>query len=262
MTTKKVIYCLVAIFILALALRVTRCLIVNRVDKDAILYVRMSDRIAKGELKKAYDLNPRIPPLYLYLMAQGKKLGIDSQIAGQAVSVLFGALLIFAVFSLGNTLFGRKMALMSAFIAAIMPSLIEISAMVMRDSLFVFLLFASLAFAVKAVRKFSILNWIFAGIFCALATMTRNEGIEIILAVICSIGFSLLFFHRGKMKNISKSFVGFILFMIFFVAVSFPVQIKMDQYGANWEVFSSRIVSYFDSFGDLSKRQVIKRESR
>ncbi len=250
------------IFCLALALRVARTFLTDRIDKDSVLYVNMAkDWVYQGK-EHAFERNPRIPPLYPSLMAAGEKAGLGAEFTGRAVSVLSGALLVIPVFMISRLLFTNvSVALLAAFLCAVHPSLIRISEDVLRDSLFLFLSVTALAFAVNAVDKvngISYLLWGLAGVFASLASMTRSEGAEFF--VICAVFLALSIFMG--MKHFQHYFAGVCLAFFVFIGVGLSAETAIDKTSSSWSLIDPRIKGYLESFVGMNEKNLKDREAK
>ena len=184
-----------AIALLSIGLRVAACHLSNRVDKDSVQYIRMAEDIGAQDERVAFSRNSRMAPLYPYAMAGLRRFGLDVETGGQIISVAAGVLLVLLVGALAREFFGRTAGFAAAFICATHPTLVLTSTEVMRDSLFLALLFASLLLAVQAARRFNSWKWLAAGALCALTTATRTEGFELLLALLAwaAVGWVLAF---------------------------------------------------------------------
>ena len=131
----RIFVLLLAIIALAFVLRTARYAIEHRLDKDSIGYISMAEKVAKGKINEAIYLNPRMPPLYISLLAFGEYSGVGAEAAGVIVSLLSGILIIIPVFLISRKIFGDNIGLISAFLVATHPYLIRLSTEVLRDEL-------------------------------------------------------------------------------------------------------------------------------
>ena len=256
---------LILMMIAGLIFRVARIFEDHYIDKDAVVYISMADKMADGHLKESFSIMPRIPPLYIALMALGKKIGIGTETAGNIISLLAGILLIIPVFVVAREIAGEKVALAAAFLATTHPYLIRDSAEVMRDSLFLTLLFTSIAFAVKAAGKEAYSRlWYLSGFFAALSILTRSEGNELLLAFPVWVLYEILSsWEKGDLKLVLKRFL-FSATAAFagFIIVAVPSQFFLFRNGSDWTMLDRRIFSYAESFMSLSKEQIIETEGQ
>jgi 4-amino-4-deoxy-L-arabinose transferase-like glycosyltransferase len=251
---------LMLIFIFALTMRIARYCLDSRIEKDAVLYINMAkDWDAKGA-KHAFDRNPRIPPLYIYLMMLGEKSGIGAEAAGVAISIIAGSLTVFSVFFIACALMDKKLALLAAFLAAIHPEFIRQSPEVMRDILFIFCFASSLAFFVQAISKKKVLLWAGGGFFAGLATLTRNEGLELILIPFVWAAVELIIHIINKKSSKDSPVVneqeaapnpipvilGLIVALVVFSIFTFPAEWALKDTSSTWTVIDERIPKYIN----------------
>ncbi len=258
---------LCAILAAGLLVRCVRLVLDHRVEKDSVLYVDMARDWDSGGVDRAFERNPRIPPLYVALMALGERIGVGAEATGVLVSMLAGALLPLGVFLLVRAFVRDDLALLAAFMAMAHPGLIRISAEVMRDGPFLSLAVYSLAFFALGAgsgRGRWWLWWTLGGVFAGLAVMVRSEGIELMLAFL---GWGVLELvllgwrayrgsgDRGEGEGAERPagrmairiLAGMVLAGVMFSSVSFPAQIALSGTSSTWTVVDHRILSYVRS---------------
>jgi 4-amino-4-deoxy-L-arabinose transferase-like glycosyltransferase len=252
---------LLLIFLLALSARTARYFLTNRIDKDSVAYIKISKDYLRKDFKYAFEHSPRMPPLYIFMMAGGEKIGIDAYYCGLIVSIFFGSIIVFAVFIAGKELFkDESLALLAALLAATHPFLVRLSADIMREPLFITLFAFSLAFVLLAIRKNFSWAWIPAGLFLGLADMVRSEAIEIIFVLFMWTGLELILNLKDYKKFLVKSACGIAIFLISFSAITFPVEYALRGSCSQWRVIDHRIAGYIDNFFNTGKKLVIKVE--
>ena len=253
------------ILFLALALRAVRPLLVDRITKDGPLYVYMVQDICNGDINRAFARNSRIPPLYLLMMAGLHKLGIPIETAGRLISIFAGALLIIPVYLIAEMIFNSRMGAMGAFLIAVNPDLIRSSAVIMRDSLFLLLLFAAVYFIMKAIKsdRWNLHFWSFAGISASLGAAVRTETIEILgIAILAMVIETVLLFREKKelLPVIRKWSVGTALLLGFYYLTSLPFASFLSGTPATWTIIDERIPGYLRTMLKSSKDEVIETE--
>jgi 4-amino-4-deoxy-L-arabinose transferase-like glycosyltransferase len=272
---KTVFRILLIIFAVALALRTTRCFLQDRIDKDAVYYLNMTRDAAAGDFERAFSWNTRIPPLYLFMTAGGTRLGLSPEAAGLLISVLAGALLVFPVFHLARKFTGNLAALISALMVATHPYLVRLSAEIMRDSLFLLLLFGALAAAVKATDEKHARWWYAAGFLSGLATLTRSEGNELLVALFVWSCWALVQAWRNRhcdgpsaeapasslplRRTLLSAVAAPITFLAIYLLTTLPVQFALNDTPSSWSVIDTRIVSFVGTFLD---REIDKTETK
>lgn len=258
----RTLFYFLLILVLAFSLRLARSFIDDNMDKDSVVYLWMAKSAATGDINGAVAYNLRMPPLYISLMAAGEYLGIGAFNAAMAVSVVAGTLLLIPVFSITRTLFNDKIALFASIIVATHPYLVRISAEIMRDSLFLFLIFAGLAFALKAAKEGKSLNWCVPGIFAGLAVMTRTEGIDLVFAIMLWFVVELYMSFRNKcvINMIKKTLSSAFCLLAAFLLVTLPVQLLLSETSSAWGPVDYRIMSFVRGFTALTTKEVLKLE--
>lgn len=253
------------ILLLALVLRAVRPLVVDRITKDGPLYVLMVQDINNGDLNKAFDRNTRMPPLYLFMMLGLHKIGMPIEIAGRLISIIAGTLLIIPVYLIAEMVFNSRMGAMGAFLIAVNPDLVRSSAKIMRDSLFLLLLFVAVYFIMKAMKsdKWNLHLWSLAGVSASLGAAVRTETIEILgIAILVMLVELFLLFREKKdlLPVINKWGVGTVLMLVLYFAVSIPFANVLAGTPSTWTIIDKRIPGYFKSMFRLSEDEVIKEE--
>ena len=233
---KKVIQILLLILLLGFSLRLARCYLVDNFDEDGVSYIRMGQYFAQGEIKKAIEIRPEIPLLYTYLVGVGTEAGFSAEYSGKYINFIAGLFIILALFLIARNVFNDKIALTAAFLGAVHPDFIEESTGIMRESLALCFMMFGLYFAMSAIKKFSWIKWCVAGLFTGLCALTRPEGMELLLVIPVWLVISFIFYSEERKDILLKALPGFILFIIFFFIVVFPVQIYFQKYGSIYNV--------------------------
>ncbi len=255
---------LLGIIALGFALRATRYAIEHRVDKDSVGYIAMAEMAAKGKVNEAIGLNPRMPPLYISLMTLGEYSGLGAETAGVIVSMLAGTFILIPVFLIARKIFGDKTGLVSAFLVATHPYLIRLSTEVMRDSLFIFLTFGAIAFAIHAAEHPGISwKWYLVGAFAGLAAMTRSEGSFLIAVIVLWSLLETAFLAKGALASFLKRTAGlFICVLAGFLLLVVPVQIILSDTPSRWSIIDYRIPDAIRTFTSMSKKEILEKEDR
>jgi 4-amino-4-deoxy-L-arabinose transferase-like glycosyltransferase len=122
------------------------------------------------------------PPLYSLAIAALMLFGVDGETAGIAVSILAGAALVFPVYAIAARLYGARAGLAAGAIIAFLPFAVDISVLVLSDSLFALLAASGLAVLVRTLDDGRRRNALIAGFLFGLAYLTRPEGLVLGLA--------------------------------------------------------------------------------
>jgi hypothetical protein len=246
---------LLLILLAAVCVRLARGLISDPVTKDSVLYVEMAEDWAAAGVKNAFDRNPRIPPLYIGLMAAGERLGLGAEVTGLLVAVLAGMLLPLAVFFLSRGLFMEmRPALLAAALAAAHPMLLRNSAEVMRDSLFLACFVSALALAAAGMTSLRWRAWCWwglAGLAAALAALTRDEGGELLLIIAV---WGAVEAWRGDgnfLPRLRRVAAGGAVFVLVYAMVLLPVWKGLAGTTSEWHPAPERLLKYGRAFGML-----------
>ena len=256
---------LLMLTLLAFSLRIARNVIINRISKDGVLYVRMAEHVQSGEQSTAFIENRRMPPLYILMIASAGRLGIPLESAAVLISIIAGSLLVMPIFLVVRLFFGTKIATFSGLLIAVHPSLVDISANVMRDSLFLGLFVFAFSSLVFAIDKNRLLFWGIAGCFTAWATATRAEGFELIIAVLLWMFVDIIMQKRedGTLKPAlvwSRTLAGPLIFLLLFFIASLPIINAVKGTASEWSVVDKRMVGYVKGLLHNSSEEVLKTE--
>jgi asparagine N-glycosylation enzyme membrane subunit Stt3 len=235
---KKTAYILFSIILLAFGLRLARCFLVDRFYKDGVIYIAMAQNFAGGDTKAGCALRPEMPPLFPYLMGIGERIGVSAEYSGKLMNLIFGVLAVFASFLVADLIFKKKIALLAAFLCAVNPVLVESSTGIMREETSLCFMLFSLFFILKSIKyeKYNFLNWIIAGILSAIAALIRPDGFEILVVLVVWLILSFIFCKTERMNIIRRVIPGFVVMLIFFASVVYPVQSYFNRYGSYYTV--------------------------
>jgi len=146
---------------------------------DGIEYINCAKAYASFDFSRA--LSHFYPPLYPVLIAFFNLFIREWELAGQVVSLVAGVLLIFPVYFLAMRLYGERIAILSALLAAVHPQLVIYSAQVRSESAYFALSAFALYFGWRAVSENRLFFFLLLGFFSSLSYLTRPEGICILL---------------------------------------------------------------------------------
>ena len=123
-------------------------------------------------------------PGYPYLLGGVYAVSGDSRTVGRLVGAALGALTVFLIYLLGRRVWGRRVGLWAAGLAAVFPPLVLLSRELLSETLFIPLLLAALLCVLNFRRSGGALRWaIAAGALCGLAALTRNTAIVLLVVV-------------------------------------------------------------------------------
>jgi 4-amino-4-deoxy-L-arabinose transferase-like glycosyltransferase len=253
------------ICVLAFSLRAIRPFVVDRIAKDGVLYVSVANDISQGNLNIAFRKNRRMPPLYVFMMAGLHKLGFNLETAGKLISIIAGVLLIIPVYLITEMIFKSRVAAMGAFLVAVNPDMIKISARVMRDSLFLAILFTAVYFVIKAMKteRWNLHFWSISGLLVSIGVAVRTESIEIIPITIIWMIVELISLKRDKkpiLPTAKRWSVGLLMLVSIYLIAAIPFIKTLEGTSSTWSIVDERIPGYFRTFLRLPEKDAIEVE--
>jgi 4-amino-4-deoxy-L-arabinose transferase-like glycosyltransferase len=181
-----------AIIVLAIALRLAAVAADDgyRPHNDAFEYDYYAQSIAAGDgyPRSGYLLQGGPTairgPGYPYLLAGTYALSDDSRTVGRLLGVGLGALTVFLLYLIAKRIWGRRIGLVAAALAAIFPPLILLSRDLVSETLFIPLMLAALLCVLEFRRTGGALRWAAAaGALCGVAALTRNTAVALMAPV-------------------------------------------------------------------------------
>jgi 4-amino-4-deoxy-L-arabinose transferase-like glycosyltransferase len=123
------------------------------------------------------------PPGYPFLLAAVYAIaGSAVPQIGRLVGALLGTLSVALIWLIAARLWGRRVAMCAAVIAAIAPPLVVLSTALVSEALFVPLVLAATAAAIEARRAKRPARWVVAtGVLLGAAALTRTNGLILLL---------------------------------------------------------------------------------
>ena len=135
----------------------------------------------------------------------------------------------------------------------------------MRDSLFLFLVFSAIAFAVCAADQSGVSRkWYFSGAFAGLAAMTRSEGTFCIAAIFIWILLETVLQARsGGFVGLLKKNTGLLACVIAgFLLMTVPVERYLADTPSRWSIADYRISDALRTFTAMSEKEIMEKEDR
>ena len=161
-----------------------------RPEQDAFDYDRHARSIASGdgypESGYVVDGGPTAlrPPGYPYFLGAVYAVSGDSVDAGRFANVALGGLAVLLLFLITRRIWGRRVGLVAAAMAAVFPPLILLSRDLLSESLFIALELAAVLCVLNFRRAGDALRWaVAAGVLTGLGALTRNPGIVLLIPI-------------------------------------------------------------------------------
>lgn len=149
------------------------------ITNDSVTYLFLAGEFATGNYGGI--LSVERPPLYPFMIWLFSLVFGDLELSGRMVSLFFGSLLIPAVFYLGKSLYGERVALYAAFFATVHPYFIRYSGDVLTESLYHFVFVLAVLAALKGVTLRSH-KWMFlTGLLTLFAYLIKPVGMGVLI---------------------------------------------------------------------------------
>jgi 4-amino-4-deoxy-L-arabinose transferase-like glycosyltransferase len=162
-----------------------------RPEQDAFDYDRHARSIASGDgyPESGYVVEGGAtalrPPGYPYFLGAVYAVSGDSIGAGRFANVVLGALAVLLLFLIARRIWGRRVGLITAGMAAIFPPLVLLSRDLLSESLFIALELGAVLCVLNFRRTGDQLRWaVAAGVLTGLAALTRNPGIVLAIPIV------------------------------------------------------------------------------
>ena len=123
-------------------------------------------------------------PGYPYFLGAVYALSGDSLTAGRLAGAALGALGVWLLYLIVRRIWGRRVGLVAAAMAAVFPPLVLLSRELFSESLFIVFELAALLCVLNFRRSGGAIRWAMAaGALCGLAALTRNTAFALLFAV-------------------------------------------------------------------------------
>jgi 4-amino-4-deoxy-L-arabinose transferase-like glycosyltransferase len=175
-------------------------LLANQLKEDPFHYSTQEAyraQTAKGVRLPIYLDRPlfKHPPLFVYLITLNYILFGSTYLSAVSVSIVFGSLMVLAVFFLGKVLYDDRVGMLAAFLLCIDPTHWVCSEKIwMETTLSFFILCAMLFFVLGWHRK---KYYLLSGLGIGLALLTKYPGV---LPLMIIVSYALLF-ERSLLKE-------------------------------------------------------------
>jgi len=195
------------ILLLGLGLRIVSILNSSTIEIDGTVYASLGEKVAKGSFREV--LKGVFPPLYPFLIGCFHIFIDDLELAGRFVSLVFGLLLIWAIFYFTKILYDEEKAVYGSCFIAIHPYLIRFSGQVLSESVATFFFTVGILFFYNGWIRNNIKHITLSAILISCTYLTRPE-------------FIIYFIPLSFFLLVKKRFLSAMIFFIFFLAFAFP----------------------------------------
>lgn len=152
--------------------------------RDSVLYIDLA-RVwhETGSIDGAIAYWPRFwfPPLSLYLGTLLMKCGLSPEWAMVGMNLVMGCCLPLIIYGLAKVVTeSERIALCSAVLIAVNPSVIRLALEAQRDMPYMFFCGLSWLFVCLGIRHEKVRNWLVAGILFSFSLLIRYETLEFV----------------------------------------------------------------------------------
>jgi Dolichyl-phosphate-mannose-protein mannosyltransferase len=231
------------ILLLALGLRCARVTQISRQPRDAMAYAAAADLLANSpdgwhEAFAVSNAMKRLPPMLITVMAFGAKCGLSALSTGIIYNIICGCLLSLGIFLCSRQIFKNyRYALFAAFLIAVSPYCIRISAIVLRDSSYYCWVVFALTAGTAGIVSDKLRYWYFFGFFAALSCLTRREGGELLLGLLLWLTIDIFINEKPFRQSIKKNIMVCLVAIGTFICLTLPIQIMLHNYTTcTWQI--------------------------
>ena len=187
----------------------------------------------KGGFYNSFVRDSFYPPLYSCLTTVSFDLFGVSLFSARLISAVFSILTLWVVFEMAYALYGRKVALISAVLLAIMPGYFWLSRLALLEVMLVFFFTLSLFFFLSWLNKPNNRLLVLSGLALGFGFLTKYQVVAVVVVMVAV----MLVLGRGQLKRL---FSRFPLLIVAALAVIIPWLIIVYQVLASY-VFSQWI---------------------
>lgn len=202
---------LLLVLLMALALRLFRHWQEPMISRDAQLYLHQGTLWADGSFTGLAGSGAEwIPPLLSWSIGCGIRCGSSAYMAGIAINIIAGMLLVSALFLFvrefcGNSLWG----MLGALFGAIVPEFIQLSIEIQREMLYLLFFTLTLWLVTQALRRQRLRYWGAAGFLFFPTVLSRYEVLELLVFIPLFLAYRFIL-DRKERKNSLKALVYFV----------------------------------------------------
>ncbi len=148
------------------------------ISGDGCEYIRMGMELRDGKpLTGSFDWPETMyGTLYPLLIGGVSKLGLSAEHAAYLLSLLFGTGLVLAAFLLARYVYGTRVGYFAAALFAVFPIFIGLSGSVFNETIYLTLWLFGIYWSIRALDSFRARDFLLAGIFFGLSTLSRPEA--------------------------------------------------------------------------------------
>jgi len=148
------------------------------ISGDGCEYIRMGMELRDGQpLTGSFEWPETMyGTLYPALIAGVSRMGLSAEHAAYLLSLLFGTALVLVAFLLARYVYGARIAYLAAALFAVFPVFVLLSGSVFNETIYLTLWLAGIYWSIRALDSFRPRDFLFAGLFFGLSTLSRPEA--------------------------------------------------------------------------------------
>ena len=165
---------------------------------DGVVYIRAAQSIEAGNLRLGFtNMSLNVYPLILLLL---HRTGLDWEPAAAVWGVVISSLVVLPLWGWVRRQFDDGVALAACLLYAVHPKMIEWSPEAMRDPTFWFLFMLAIYWLWRAITGVSYRYFLAAGAAVTLASLTRTEGLFLLIPLGLWTFWRFLALRTGRRK--------------------------------------------------------------
>lgn len=250
--TKNDLFTLMLLAVAGCGIRLYFVQFYDVISADGISYITIAKNFITG---KGLSAASHYPPFYPILVGLASVLTTDFEIAGLAVSITMGSLVVVPVYLLGVEFFNKRTGLIAAILTVTWPTLRYWSTNIMSQATYITLLMFGIYFLWRGYRKGSLIFSVMAGIFFACAHLTRSEGVLVLFTAVVILIACTFINHDSPRKLIYPLLsVG-----VFFIVFS-PYLIMLHDLTGKWQLTGKSKIAIADALSEYLGKPDIKHD--
>lgn len=218
-------FTILAIFFVAVVLRgVCAVWFSGMIDGQGAEYARMAQNLLSGVgLRGITDGREFIfPPMFPFFISAVTLLTGDAEIAGRIISVVLGSAIVVPVYLIAKHMYGRRIAVGAAALAAVHPFLIKYSSQVFGEPTYLTIVLTAIYMAMRSMENPTTYSLLMSGVLYGIAYLIRPEA-SAFMVVATGLLFLQFYFQRapGQLLLVSRPLLvvaGFLLLATPYVA--------------------------------------------
>ena len=203
------------IYVIALAVRLLKLIIDPLLQRDAALYLSLSEMWqTSGNYSQSIASGTIVPPFPLFIFVKMIDYGFDAEIGGRSVSLVLSSLIPVLGSVISFKLFKNSLiTIITTFILIVHPVLLSYSIQPLRENFYLFFWGVTILAAINGIKNKRMKDWGICGLFLSLSFFCRYEALEGLII------YPILIVYLFLMKKINRK--NAIVSLIVFFATTF-----------------------------------------